>query len=82
MQRAILVLLMFVSSGAFADVFRPAYLELRENGQTGGVPDRYAVMWKVPVMGDSRLAVRIRFPDGTIQLTPPRGGGVRGRRKG
>ena len=25
------------------------------------------------MMGDSRLAVHIRFPDGTTQLTPPQG---------
>ena len=44
---------------------RPAYLELREVAQTGGPADRYDVLWKVPVMGDARLAVRVRFPEGT-----------------
>ena len=72
-RSALLALLMFVSPGAHADIFRPAYLELRETAQTGGVADRYDVMWKVPMMGDSRLAVRIRFPDGTTQLTAPQG---------
>ena len=73
LHSALLVLLLCISTSVHADVFRPAYLELREVSQTGGVADRYDVMWKVPVMGDSRLAVRIRFPDGTVQLTPPQG---------
>jgi hydrogenase/urease accessory protein HupE len=73
MRSAVLALLLCVSSGVHADIFRPAYLELRETAQTDGVADRYDVMWKVPMMGDSRLAVRIRFPDGTTQLTPPQG---------
>jgi hydrogenase/urease accessory protein HupE len=67
----LVALLLCISIGAHADIFRPAYLELRETPQTSGVADRYDVMWKVPMMGDSRLAVRIRFPDGTTQLTPP-----------
>lgn len=73
MRSALIALLLCASSAVHADIFRPAYLELRETAQTGGVADRYDVMWKVPMMGDSRLAVRIRFPDGTTQLTPPQG---------
>jgi hydrogenase/urease accessory protein HupE len=49
-------------------VFRPAYLELREASQ-----DRYDVLWKVPAQGDMRLAVRVSFPPGTVQETPPQG---------
>ena len=73
MRRAIVALLLCLSWGAHADVFRPAYLELRETGQGAEPADRYDVMWKVPVMGDSRLAVRIRFPEGTTQVTAPQG---------
>jgi hydrogenase/urease accessory protein HupE len=73
MRSATLALLLCLSSLAHADIFRPAYLELRETAETGGVADRYDIMWKVPTMGDSRLAVRIRFPDGTTQLTAPQG---------
>ena len=51
-----------------ADVFRPAYLELREAGN-----DRYDVMWKVPAQGEMRLALRVQFPAGTVQVTPPQG---------
>ncbi len=57
-----------IALSAHADVFRPAYLELREAGS-----DRYEVMWKVPAQGDMRLAVQVRFPVGTIQVTPPQG---------
>jgi hydrogenase/urease accessory protein HupE len=53
---------------AVADIFRPAYLELREADT-----DRYDVLWKVPTLGDARLAVQVRFPSGTVQVTPPRG---------
>lgn len=62
------LLLLAIAAGAQADVFRPAYLELRESG-----PNEYEVMWKVPMLGDARLAVQVIFPDGTAQLTAPRG---------
>ena len=53
---------------AHADVFRPAYLELRESG-----PDRYDVLWKVPALGDRRLAARVVFPADVTQVESPRG---------
>src|SRR5687768_1398787 len=59
---------MGLAFSAHADVFRPAYLELRETGS-----DRYDVMWKVPAQGELKLAVQVRFPDGTTQVTPPYG---------
>jgi hydrogenase/urease accessory protein HupE len=66
-RRVLLALMWLVGAGAVhADVFRPAYLELRESGI-----DCYQVMWKVPLLGDSRLGVRVVFPEGTTQLTPP-----------
>jgi len=68
MRFFIALLLACLASMAQADVFRPAYLELRE---TGG--DRYDVMWKVPTQGDARLAVEVVFPPGTMQLAPPQG---------
>lgn len=50
---------------ASADIFRPAYLELRELGD-----DRYEVLWKVPAQGsDQRLSLYVRLPDGTENLT-------------
>jgi hydrogenase/urease accessory protein HupE len=56
------------AGGARADVFRPAYLELREAGE-----DRYDVLWKVPAPSEGlRLAAYVRFPEGTEELTPRR----------
>jgi hydrogenase/urease accessory protein HupE len=67
--RSVLMLCGFaVAFSAGADVFRPAYLELREAGG-----DLYDVTWKVPALGDMRLAVRVRLPGGTIQITQPQG---------
>jgi hydrogenase/urease accessory protein HupE len=56
-----------------ADAFRPAYLELREAGHDENGAGIYDVMWKRPALGDSRLAIQIRFPQGTTQLSPPQG---------
>lgn len=53
---------------AQADVFRPAYLELHEISA-----DRYTVMWKLPVLGESVPSVRVIFPGGTRELQPPQG---------
>ena len=58
-----------VSALASADVFRPAYLELRELGG-----DRYDVLLKVPAQGnDARLSIEVRFPAGTVEAEPRRG---------
>lgn len=48
---------------------RPAYLELRQVA-----PDSYDVLWKVPALGDDRrLAIYVKFPDDTRQLSKPLG---------
>jgi hydrogenase/urease accessory protein HupE len=57
-----------VAFTAPADVFRPAYLELREAGD-----DRYDVIWKTPAQGEMRLALRVQFPEGAVQITQPQG---------
>ena len=62
-----------LASVTHADVFRPAYLELREAGRDDSGADLYDVMWKRPALGDSRLAIQIRFPQGTTRVNPPRG---------
>lgn len=50
-----------------ADIFRPAYLELREAGD-----GRYEVLWKVPAQGENmRLAASVRFPEGSVVLGEP-----------
>ena len=61
------LLLACLAFAAQADVFRPAYLELREAGE-----GRYDVMWKVPAQGDARLAVEVVFPSGTTKVALPR----------
>jgi hydrogenase/urease accessory protein HupE len=68
MRIIVAVLLSALACAAHADIFRPAYLELREAGG-----DRYQVMWKIPVLGDSRLDVQLRFPEGTTSITQPQG---------
>ena len=67
--RALFALLLLGIAGlAQADVFRPAYLELRESGD-----ERYEVLWRLPVQGERRLGVQVRFPEGTTELTPRQG---------
>ena len=61
-------LLLFVfGASASADIFRPAYLEVREVGD-----DVYDVLWKVPALGnDQRLSAYVVFPPGTINASEP-----------
>lgn len=64
----LLVPLLLLPDIVGADVFRPAYLELREAGG-----DRYEVMWKVPTLdSERRLSVYVEFPPGTRRLSEPR----------
>jgi hydrogenase/urease accessory protein HupE len=70
MMRCILfgLLACLISANAAADVFRPAYLELREAGN-----GEYDVLWKVPVLGDDmRLSAYVVFPETTERVTEPR----------
>jgi len=67
-RSAIAIGLLLVAGIAGADVFKPAYLELRELGN-----DTYQVLWKVPALGDNqRLATYVRFPSGTEALSESR----------
>jgi hydrogenase/urease accessory protein HupE len=60
----LLVLAVLLAPGAFADVFRPAYLELTQTA-----PDRYEVLWKLPALDETTtLSVRPRFPADTRML--------------
>jgi hydrogenase/urease accessory protein HupE len=56
-----------LSARAHADVFRPAYLELRQ--QTA---DTYMVLWKVPAQGDMRMSLYVRMPAGTQAVSTRR----------
>lgn len=53
---------------AWADVFRPAYLELRQKDT-----ETFDVMWRVPAQGSLRLSIHVIFPDGTVNVSEPRG---------
>jgi hypothetical protein len=65
---ALALLLVCQAFVVHADVFRPAYLELREAGA-----GRYDVLWKVPAQGDEvRLAASVRFPTGTVAVAEPK----------
>jgi len=44
---------------------RPAYLEIRELGV-----ERFAVLWKVPMRGEARLSLAVRFPVRCSVATP------------
>ena len=68
LRGAFLLLASLAGLAAQADIFRPAYLELRETE-----PGRYDVLWKVPALGYRRLAARVRFPEGTRNVTEPAG---------
>src|SRR5215510_12745485 len=69
-QRRILLIvcgLLSVSGPSLADVFRPAYLELRQRDA-----DTFDVLWKVPAIGDSlRLGIHVRFPSDVKNVTEP-----------
>jgi len=54
---AILVLLAWPHSVSAHEV-RPGYLELRQTAS-----DTYAVLWKVPAVGEMRLSLHPRFPE-------------------
>ena len=52
------LVLAFVAIPAVAHELRPAYLDMRETAQ-----DEFAVVWKVPALGDRRLGLYVRLPD-------------------
>ncbi len=64
----VVVAFSLASHVAVADVFRPAYLELREAGG-----ERYDVTWKVPAQSQNvALALNVVFPAGTRIVEAPR----------
>ena len=62
-----------LATAAQADIFRPAYLELREAGPAADGNPSYEILWKVPAQGDMRMSGRVRLPAGTTNLTEPQG---------
>ena len=74
--RALLVACAALSNpwSACADVFRPAYLELKQRDA-----ETFDVLWKVPAIGESmRLGIHVRFPADVKSVTEPRGSFVPG----
>ncbi len=49
--------LLFATGPAAAHEVRPGYLDIRETA-----PTEYSVLWKVPAIGDRRLAIYARLP--------------------
>lgn len=52
------VMVMLAGQTLLAHEVRPAYLELRQTDAKS-----YAVLWKVPAVGDMRLSIHPRFPE-------------------
>jgi hydrogenase/urease accessory protein HupE len=48
---------LFAANLGAADELRPAYLDIRETAA-----DEFAVVWKVPALGDLRLGIYLRLP--------------------
>jgi hypothetical protein len=67
-MRFLLALFLLVACVAHADEFRPAFLEIRSAGA-----ETYDLLWKVPAAGgDRRLALYVRLPPGSSDVTEPR----------
>lgn len=67
LSRSLFTLLLLTFSWvAQADVFRPAYLELKETSA-----DHYNVLWRVPANGTMRLAAYVIFPEDVEKLSDP-----------
>jgi hydrogenase/urease accessory protein HupE len=65
----LLLCLLLPAAAALAHEVRPAYLELQQTAS-----DSYDVLWKVPARGEGmRLGLYVRMPEGTSNLTEPRG---------
>jgi len=73
LSRAFFVLVCSGSFGAHADVFQPAFLQLKQTDA-----ETYDVMWKVPARGEERLALHLRLPSDTVNITEPRGAFISG----
>lgn len=57
-----------VIARAEAHDLKPSYLAITESA-----PDTYSVLWKAPAMGEMRLAVYPRLPQGAAEMTPREG---------
>ena len=64
-RRLAVVLAALIGLAQAHDV-RPGYLQITETA-----PEVYAVRWKVPAMGELRLALYPRFPENAADAAPP-----------
>ena len=63
------VLAVLLAQPANSDELRPGYLEMRQTG-----PGAYNLLFKIPARGeDLRLAIYVKLPEGTQDITPPAG---------
>jgi hypothetical protein len=60
------VLVMSGVHPARAHELRPGYLEVRQTG-----PETFAMLWKVPALGDLRLGLHLRLPDNCTPTSAP-----------
>jgi hypothetical protein len=68
-MRFLVAVFLLAACVAHADVFRPAYLEIRP-----AEAETYDLLWKVPAAGDDRrLALYVRLPPGASDVAAPRG---------
>jgi hydrogenase/urease accessory protein HupE len=73
-MRRLAILLVVLSAllghAARTDEIRPGYLELRQTAS-----DTYSLLFRIPARGDDlRLAIYVKLPEGTHDVTPPRAG--------
>lgn len=61
-----LVLLLITAIPGMAHEVRPGYLEITETA-----PERYQVLWKIPMKGDAVLRMTPIFPETCTEQTPP-----------
>lgn len=65
---AVWLLLAILAGQARAHDLRPAYLGITETA-----PESYSVLWKAPALGDRRLAIYPKLPEGAKETTPRNG---------
>jgi len=61
-----LILLLITAIPGMAHEVRPGYLEITET-----TPERYQVLWKIPMKGDAVLRMTPVFPETCKEQTPP-----------
>lgn len=66
MRLLAIVLLLIYALPVMAHEVRPGYLEVTETA-----PERYQVLWKVPMKGDAVLRMSPLFPETCMEQTPP-----------